>query len=286
MSRIFDDRNFETDVYVLTDKGDKELRGAETSLSPAELDLLVRIDGSSTIAEIRASMQPVDAQKFKKMFKQFFLDGFIDVLWKTHTDSLGFTDFFGENLYLQPPRKALSEATKEAATVLPTLQQKGYYVRIARRAPTERKIEPDQMLSVIIIEDDLNVAKFLKHLLAFERFDARIASNRTEIVRELRHTPPPDLVLLDVGLPDVDGFDVLLKMRQHPVLKTVPIVMLTALATREAVLKGLAGGADGYVTKPVDADVLNKAVQAVLGLDKPSRGAGKRPANPWTPGVR
>ena len=117
-------------------------------------------------------------------------------------------------------------------------------------------------------------------MLAFERFDARIASNRTEIVRELRHTPPPDLVLLDVGLPDVDGFDVLLKMRQHPVLKTVPIVMLTALATREAVLKGLAGGADGYVTKPVDADV--QARRSRCG----GRQAGELASAQPTPGLR
>jgi CheY-like chemotaxis protein len=280
MNRIFQDSDFETDIYTLTEKGDKELRGAETSLSPAELDLLVRIDGSSTGAEIRAGVQPLDEQIFRKTIKQFFLDGLIDVLWKTQTDSLGFTDFFGEKLFLQPPRKVLAEATKEAATGLPTLQQQGYYVRIARRAPTQRKLAPNQVLSVVVIEDDLNVAKFLKHLLAFERYEVRIASNRNEIVRELRRLPSPDLVLLDVGLPDVDGFDVLLRMRQHPVLKTVPIIMLTAMATREAVLKGLAGGADGYITKPFDTEILNKALKAVLGLDRQNM-ERKRPADPW-----
>ena len=280
MNRIFQDSDFETDIYTLTEKGDNELRGAETSLSPAELDLLVRIDGSSTCAEIRAGVQPLDEQIFRKTIKQFFLDGLIDILWKTQTDSLGFTDFFGEKLFLQPPRKVLAEATKEAATGLPTLQQQGYYVRIARRAPTQRKLAPNQVLSVVVIEDDLNVAKFLKHLLAFERYEVRIASNRNEIVRELRRIPSPDLVLLDIGLPDVDGFDVLLRMRQHPVLKTVPIIMLTAMATREAVLKGLAGGADGYITKPFDTEILNKALKAVLGLDRQNK-ERKRPADPW-----
>ena len=280
MNRIFQDSDFETDIYTLTEKGDNELRGAETSLSPAELELLVRIDGSSTGAQIRAGVQPLDEQIFRKTIKQFFLDGLIDILWKTQTDSLGFTDFFGEKLFLQPPRKVLAEATKEAATGLPTLQQQGYYVRIARRAPTQRKLAPNQVLSVVVIEDDLNVAKFLKHLLAFERYEVRIASNRNEIVRELRRIPSPDLVLLDVGLPDVDGFDVLLRMRQHPVLKTVPIIMLTAMATREAVLKGLAGGADGYITKPFDTEILNKALKAVLGLDRQNK-ERKRPADPW-----
>jgi DNA-binding response OmpR family regulator len=87
------------------------------------------------------------------------------------------------------------------------------------------------------------------------------------------------LVLLDVMLPDADGFEVLLKMRQHPALKVVPVVMLTAKATRDAVLQGLSGGADGYITKPFDVEVLVKAVKTVLGLPEsnaPARDAWSR----------
>jgi DNA-binding response OmpR family regulator len=54
----------------------------------------------------------------------------------------------------------------------------------------------------------------------------------------LSHAVAPDLVLLDVMLPDIDGFEVLGRMRQHPALKAVPVIMLTGKATREAVLKG------------------------------------------------
>ena len=68
-------------------------------------------------------------------------------------------------------------------------------------------------------------------------------------------------------LPQADGFDILARMRQHPVLKHMPVIMLTAEATREAVLKGLERGADGYVTKPFDADLLVSAVKAVLGFE-------------------
>ena len=82
----------------------------------------------------------------------------------------------------------------------------------------------------------------------------------------MRQQPPPDLILLDVQLPDANGFDILAKMRQHPVLKSMPVIMLTAEATREAVLRGLQGGADGYVTKPFEPDMLITAVKAVLGL--------------------
>lgn len=69
-------------------------------------------------------------------------------------------------------------------------------------------------------------------------------------------------------------------IRQHPGLKTLPVVMLAAKATREAVLKGLAGGADGYITKPFEIDVLVKAVNVVLGLSEEGPTAGANP-DPW-----
>ena len=56
----------------------------------------------------------------------------------------------------------------------------------------------------------------------------------------------------------------LLRLRQHPALKNVPVIMLTGKATRESVIKGLAGGADGYVTKPFEADALMHVVRTVL----------------------
>ena len=108
-----------------------------------------------------------------------------------------------------------------------------------------------------------------------------MAKNRDEIVTEFRRPPIPDLVLLDVVLPDANGFDVLARMRQHPALRNVPVVMLTSQATRDAVLKGLTGGADGYITKPFRVDALEKAVAAVLGLPGYDVGLDEK-ADPWS----
>lgn len=69
----------------------------------------------------------------------------------------------------------------------------------------------------------------------------------------------------------MDVLDILARTRQRTVLKNMPVIMLTAEATRDAVLRGLKGGADGYVTKPFEADVLVTAVKAVLGLDAPPK---------------
>jgi DNA-binding response OmpR family regulator len=168
---------------------------------------------------------------------------------------------------------ATAKARKETAATTALLQQQGYFVRIARRASARKKSEDTRVLSVLVVEDEPSLASLLKHVLTNEGFNVRIAKNRDEIVAEFRRPLHLDLVLLDVVLPDVDGFLVLLKIRQHPELKTLPVVMLTGKATREAVLKGLASGADGYITKPFEIEVLIKAVNVVLGLSEEGHAA-------------
>jgi DNA-binding response OmpR family regulator len=101
-----------------------------------------------------------------------------------------------------------------------------------------------------------------------------VAGDRDAIVEALREGRP-DLVLLDVMLPDANGFDVLARIRQHPSLSDLPVVMMTSIATREAVIKGLACGADGYVTKPFQVHLLVKAIQTIFGL------AHDRVSDPW-----
>lgn len=264
----------EHDIYVLTEQAVKELRGAGTSLSPAVIELLVRIDGYQEAGRLAETARLLAPDAVFETLRKLLGEGLIRPRPRQGglDDSL---DFFGGKSPAQPTRKAMTEAKAEASAGVTTLQKTGYYVRIARRDAARSKAPADRPLSVFVIEDEPLLAKFLKQFLAFEGYQARTASNREEINAAFRNPPPPDLVLLDVMLPDADGFDVLLKMRQHPALKKVPVIMLTAKATREAVLKGLAGGADGYITKPFEADALIQAIKAVMGL--PKNPAGKKP---------
>jgi DNA-binding response OmpR family regulator len=57
-----------------------------------------------------------------------------------------------------------------------------------------------------------------------------------------------------------------MRMKQHPALKAIPVIMLTGEATRESVMRGLAGGADGYVTKPFEVAMLLTGIRSVLGI--------------------
>src|SRR5438034_689980 len=115
-----------------------------------------------------------------------------------------------------------------------SLKENGYYVRIARRAATPRALAAGEKIHVVVVEDDAQVGKLLRMMLSMEGLVPRLASTRDEILAALRQTPKPDLVLLDVMLPDIDGFEVLARIRQHDAFNSVLVIMLTARTTREA----------------------------------------------------
>jgi DNA-binding response OmpR family regulator len=85
-----------------------------------------------------------------------------------------------------------------------------------------------------------------------------------DFLQSLVDEGPPDLLLLDVMLPDGDGFEVLSKMRRHQTLGSLPIVMLTARTEPGDIGHGLALGADGYITKPYTKNILAEVINRVL----------------------
>ena len=268
------------DVFELTAKGQAELQGSGTALAPEEIELLVLLDGKATVGETAARIGALSVDSTFDAFGKLYRAGLID-LAKDEDVSLDFVDFFETKGPATSTAAVTAKGKKQAAATVALLHEKGYSVRIARRAKHARKAERERVLSVLVIEDEPHLAGLLKHVLASDGFEVRMAKNRDEIVTEFRRPPIPDLVLLDVVLPDANGFDVLARMRQHPALRNVPVVMLTSQATRDAVLKGLTGGADGYITKPFRVDALEKAVAAVLGLPGYDVGLDEK-ADPWS----
>ena len=254
------------DVYFLTYLGKSELAAAGTSLSRSELELLVLIDGKATVSQVQASAGHLAPSAVIEVLDK--------LLRSEHIAQQQFDmgDFFGASA----PREWKGEMPSDSAIArgVSTLQQNGYIVRIARRPPSERKLARDKKLTVMVVEDEQHLAENMRAVLTHAGFVARVAANREQIVAAFRQPPLPDLVLLDVMLPDTDGFEVLAKIRQNPMLGEVPVIMVTATATREAVLKGLLGGANGYITKPFHIDVLVKAVKAVLGIEASDQEAG------------
>ena len=251
----------EQDVFAPTEKGTAELNASGTSLSTAELEMLVLLDGKATVAQVAQSAgKPVPGavtETLRTLIRSNLAASATEM-------SSGGLDFGGA--FTLP-----SQAGAKAGVA--SLQRRGFFVRIARRPAAKREVKAGQRFTVLGVDDDPDLNKLLRTYLMLEGFDALTATNREEIVAAFRGGSKPDLVLLDVQMPDADGFDVLGKIRQHPALKAVPVIMLTAEATRGAVLKGLRTGVDGYVTKPFEPDLLIAAVKSVLGLSGAARSA-------------
>jgi two-component system OmpR family response regulator len=253
------------DIYVVTEEGQEELKRGSTTLMPKELELLVLMDGHANVRELSERAKNISEPEAVILLPGLIKRGFAKAATIAAQDSLDFSYFFDADTP-EPSAHAQKQAETEAETGEPALQRHGYYVSIARRAARPRKPAEGARFSVLVVEDDPQLCEFLRNMMRLEGFEASTAMNRDEVVAALRQLPSPDLVLLDVTLPDVNGFDILLRMKRHPALQSVTIIMLTGKATRESVVQGLAGGADGYVTKPFEPEILLNAVKAVLGL--------------------
>jgi two-component system, OmpR family, response regulator len=175
-------------------------------------------------------------------------------------------DFTRADTRPEPSVASIAKVSEEASAGLPQLTRRGFYVAMARRGG---RIEPRNGLRhlILVVEDDPPMQRLVGEVLANAGFLTRVAGTRHEINAEFNRPPLPDLVLLDVSLPDADGFAILERIRGNPRIATLPVVMLTAKSDVADVARGLALGADGYVTKPFEVPVLLTAVRSVLGAD-------------------
>ena len=126
---------------------------------------------------------------------------------------------------------------------------------------------------VLIVEDEESILLSLEFLLGKEGYSVNTARNGAEAMRALQ-TQPPDLVLLDVMLPLVDGFELCRLIRENPVLRGTRIMLLTARGRETEIARGLALGADSYLTKPFSTRDLMAKVRGLLSGDNTAQPAG------------
>ncbi len=131
--------------------------------------------------------------------------------------------------------------------------------------PTPGKSSADSV--VLIVEDDPDQLALADLRVSMAGYKVRVATSVNAFLHSMLDDGAPDLLLLDVTLPDGDGFEVLAKMRRHPVLGSLPIVLLTARNEPADIGKGLLMGADGYITKPYTKNILADVIRRVLKQD-------------------
>ena len=252
-------------IFTPTDKGRAELKAGSTKLSTIALELMVMFDGRSPMSAIVKRVTGARPGEISDTVEALLRDKFIDILRPGKTAEGDFGSFFEVPVDAMPegvPEKFRDEAEKG----LLSLDRSGYYIGVAQQAAAKKAPNNGSKYSVLLIEDNVQFVTAVKMLLKLEGYEPRVASSRDEIVAALRSPSLPDAILLDVGLPGTDGFDILARIRQHPALRAIPVIMLTAQTSRTDVLRGLSGGVNGYITKPFEHDVLMKSLRAVLGL--------------------
>jgi two-component system OmpR family response regulator len=116
--------------------------------------------------------------------------------------------------------------------------------------------------NLLVVEDDPTLRELLAASLRFAGFAVSATASGAEAVR-IATSGPPDLVVLDVMLPDVDGFEVLRRLRKAPG-RDIPVLFLTARDAGEDKVAGLTAGGDDYVTKPFRLEELIARIRAIL----------------------
>jgi CheY-like chemotaxis protein len=175
-------------------------------------------------------------------------------------------DFTKAQAAAKPSAEAEAKARQEASTGGPELARSGYYISKARLGEHGRIVPRNgSRHGIFVIEDDRDLAKLVGEVLATAGFITRFARNKEEINAEFNRPPLPDLVLLDVSLPDTDGFAILERIRANAKIARLPVVMMTGRSDPSDIAKGLTLGADGYVTKPFKIAGLVNAINTVLG---------------------
>lgn len=116
---------------------------------------------------------------------------------------------------------------------------------------------------LLIVEDDLDISNLLKVYFTSQGYEVDVAGRGKDALELTRHTMP-HLIVLDIMLPDIDGYEVCRSLRTNPRTSHIPVIFLTQKDERSDRLQGLTLGADNYVTKPFDMEELQLYVQNAI----------------------
>lgn len=120
------------------------------------------------------------------------------------------------------------------------------------------------MAHILIVEDEDNIAVALEFLLAREGHSHRRLASGGGALESIR-SQRPDLVLLDIMLPDISGYQIVEELRADPALRDVRVLLMTARGSVVERRKGLALGADGFIAKPFELSELRSEMARLLG---------------------
>ena len=116
---------------------------------------------------------------------------------------------------------------------------------------------------ILLVEDDPEVRQFLQTALEMEGYSVLTAPNGVKLISNIR-VDRPDLILLDIMLPWVDGYELCKAIKAHPEYRKIPVIFVSARNTPDEIKAGLACGADDYIPKPIDLEHFSAVVRRLI----------------------
>jgi len=117
--------------------------------------------------------------------------------------------------------------------------------------------------TILYVEDNIDNRTLVRRILMAEGYNLIEAVNATEALEILENTTP-DLILMDINMPDMDGYSLTAKIKGTPGRGSIPIIALTANVMRGDREKSLEAGCDGYIQKPIDIDTISEQIERFL----------------------
>lgn len=248
-------------VYSKKAKGLTELARKKSSVPEIAHRLLGLIDGKSDIATIFGRLEEDSPQDLQQSLEYLQAQ---ELIKKLADSALSDSDFPQDGAHISVTEFDAEEgvaAWAEARRCARALDENGFYA--IRKHPD---IQGGSAVT-LVIEDTKSTAFLEMALLKKEGFTPRHAANGKEAWGILE-IMIPDLVILDVNLPDTNGLIILKTLRRHPRLKDTPVIMVTAQVGEQDVMAGIRAGADGYIFKPFQQNALIDCVRRVLKIQR------------------
>jgi len=248
-------------TYVRTPSGDNEIAAQFSLLRDDQKEVLQLVEPKASFAQLRSKVPQLAEAVLRQMLEELASMGYIEPL----TADMDAKACFAQPVS-QPTIQLKQQAERQTLSGMPALKEAGYYVNILSRPANRILPSSGDTYHVFIIDaDEINTLVSVRMLL-LNGFNTQVAVNRDEIVAGLNRKPRPDVIAMDVVLPDIIGLDLLGRLREHPRFKSVPIIVMTAKANHDDVVAALSYGASCYMTKPFKPEALLDSINAVLGI--------------------
>jgi CheY-like chemotaxis protein len=252
--------------YRRTAAGDEAFASEDTAVPSDYRRVLGVLEGETHFAVIRGRLRQYPRALLEEWLAEIEELGYIESSPTEAALDLDFVAHFKK----KPPDQTgtikedmlrLERTAREAGAAL---TRSGIFLATDRLKYLAPIGKPPAQTVVCIVEDDPDQLALADLRVSMAGYQVRVARSGAEFVNVIRSYAPPDVVLLDVMLSDGNGFDILAKIRSHPKLALLPVVMLTAESRAEDIKRGLALGADAYVTKPYSKTIVVDTIRAVL----------------------